>query len=293
MRIAIISIAFFFTFFNIRAQYDTLEVATWNVFLRPAILKDNQMGRVDSIATFLDTCGADILVLQEVFHRKARKQLIKDLEDTYPHYTKVGPKTFWGIPSGVVIFSKQQIYEEHRTSFKDATGSDKFARKGAIAATFRFNQRKVHVIGTHMQAGGGEKGKIIRRKQLKFIKDLSQNLDSNAVYVFAGDFNIRKDSDMFQAITDSLDCATITPAGPITCTASFPDQKLYGTGGTPKWIDFILVRGKEGNVKQDKVWIEEPRAKIKDEKERISDHNPLFTRLLFKKNTSNLPIEQE
>lgn len=273
----------YFSFFTANCQYDTLNIATWNVFLRPAILSDNQMGRVDSIAAFLDTCGADILVLQEVFHRKARKKLIADLAENYPHYTKVGPKTFWGIPSGVVIFSKQQVYEEKRTSFKTATGSDKLAKKGAIATTFRFKKHKVHVIGTHMQAGGGEKGKTIRKKQLFRIKKLAQNLDTNATYVFAGDFNIQKDSDMFKAITDSLDCTTILPEGPVTASCSFPDQKLYGTGGTPKWIDFILIRDKKGIVRQDKLWIEEPKAKIGSSKERISDHNPVFTRLLFKR----------
>lgn len=275
------------------AQYDTLKIVTWNVFLRPAILKDNQLGRVDSIAAFLDTSGADILVLQEVFHKKSRKKLIANLADKYPYFTKVGPKSFWGVPSGVVIFAKEKFSNEVRTSFKSATGSDQLAKKGAVATTFHFKKHKIHVIGTHMQAGGGIKGKKIRKNQLFRIKKLAENLDTNATFVFAGDFNIRKDSEMFKSITDTLDCSTILPEGPIKASASFPDQKLYGTGGTPKWIDFILIRNRNGMVKQDRLWIEEPRAKIGQSRERISDHNPVFTRLILKNKTEKKSSGQE
>lgn len=265
------------------AQDDTLEIASWNVFLRPSILNDGQMERVDSISTYMENCNADVLVLQEVFHRRARKKMVKNLSKKYPHHTSVGPTTIWGVNSGVIIFSKRKIDEEKRISFREGKGSDRMARKGAVAATLHIRQHKLHIIGTHMQAGGGKKREEIRKRQLKRIKKLTQQLDSSGIFIFAGDFNIRKDSKMFQSLQDSLDCNTLLPQGNIQSTCSFPDVDNVDTDSAGKWIDFILIREKREKVKQEKVWIDEPRAKIRGKRVRISDHNPIFSRIVLKR----------
>ncbi len=269
------------------AQDDTLEIASWNVFLRPSILKDGQLERVDSISAYMEKTNADILVLQEVFHRRARKKIVKNLSKSYPHHTSAGPTTIWGVNSGVMIFSKRKIDQEKRISFREGKGSDRMARKGAVAATLHIRQHKVHIIGTHMQAGGGKKREEIRKRQLKRIKKLSQALDSTGIFIFAGDFNIRKDSKMFQSLQDSLDCQTLLPYGDIQSTCSFPDVDDADTNVTGKWIDFILIREKKEKVKQEKVWIEEPKAKIRGKRVRISDHNPIFSRIILKKEEQN------
>ena len=69
-------------------------------------MNDGQMDRVSEIGNYLKTSGADVLVLQEVFHSKARRALKSQLKNTYPYQTKKGPVSWLGIPSGVVIFSK-------------------------------------------------------------------------------------------------------------------------------------------------------------------------------------------
>lgn len=265
------------------SQDDTLEIASWNVFLRPSILNDGQMERVDSISAYMDKSNADILVLQEVFHRKARNKMVKDLSKNYPHHTSVGPTTIWGVNSGVMIFSKRKIDSEKRISFREGKGSDRIARKGAVAATLHIRQHKIHIIGTHMQAGGGKKREDIRKRQLKRIKKLTQQLDSSGIFIFAGDFNIRKDSRMFQSLQDSLDCNTLLPDGIIQSTCSFPDEDDVDAKSTGKWIDFILIREKKEKVKQEKVWIDEPKAKIRGKQVRISDHNPIFSRIILKR----------
>ena len=61
-------------------QTDSLKILSWNVFLRPSIMKDSQMERVDSVAKFLIKSNADILVLQELFHRRARIRISKLLK---------------------------------------------------------------------------------------------------------------------------------------------------------------------------------------------------------------------
>lgn len=255
------------------AQDDTLEIASWNVFLRPSILNDGQMERVDSISAYMEKSNADILVLQEVFHRRARRKMVKNLSEIYPHYTGLGPTNIWGINSGVMIFSKRKIDDEKRISFREGKGSDRMARKGAVAATLHVHQHKIHIIGTHMQAGEGSKREKIRHKQLKKIKKLTHQLDSSGIFIFAGDFNIRKDSKMFQSLQDSLNCNTLLPHGEIQATYSYTDDQ--------KWIDFILLQEKKKKVKQEKVWIDEPKAKIRGKYVQISDHNPIFSRFIL------------
>jgi len=68
---------FFFLSLKASAQSDTLKVVSWNVFLRPGILRDGQMNRVSHIADYIIGCGADIVVLQDVFHKRSRKRMIQ------------------------------------------------------------------------------------------------------------------------------------------------------------------------------------------------------------------------
>ena len=92
-------------------QPSSIEVLSWNVFLRPSVMIDGQMNRVDEIGSYLLSSGADILVLQEVFHKKARRKLKKQLKETYPYQTNKGPVSWLGIPSGVFFFSKNANFE--------------------------------------------------------------------------------------------------------------------------------------------------------------------------------------
>jgi phospholipase C len=91
---------------------DSLKVASWNVFLRPAILNDNQLERVQPIAEKIIELDPDVIVLQEVFHKKARKKLIASLESHYPYFTTRGKTSWLGVSSGLLIMSKYPITHE-------------------------------------------------------------------------------------------------------------------------------------------------------------------------------------
>ena len=54
---------------------DTLKILSWNVFLRPGILKDKQLDRVEHIAHYLIEKDPNVIILQEVFHKKSKKIL--------------------------------------------------------------------------------------------------------------------------------------------------------------------------------------------------------------------------
>ena len=240
------------------------------------------MKRVDSIAAYLNKSDADILILQEVFHKRARKRLSKLLESKYPDQTMVGPKTIWGVPSGVMIcgtWDHLGIGEFHR-SFNNGTGSDNLADKGIIMNVYKIDSTMVNIIGTHLQAGGGGKREKIRMEQLDIIKKLNHTIADSEVVIYAGDFNIDYNSNFYDSIEVKLNSTNLLPDGALKHTANFTDHDLMNSEGTPKWIDFILLRRSEWARISDSR-IEEPRQIIDDQKERLSDHNPIISTIVI------------
>lgn len=260
------------------AQKDSLHVVAWNVFLRPGVLQDNQLGRVHDIASYLNQTNADVLVLQEVFHHKSRRLLRKDLEDKYPYHTSVGKGSWLGVSSGVIIYSKYPISNEKHVYFKRAVRADKMAKKGGVLAELELNHRSINIVGTHLQAGQGEIEVEIRKEQIEMLKKLSSN--SSKETIFAGDFNIRRQSDTYKHLIKTLNCENKEPKGEHAHTSNFNDHKLMPSEGLPQWIDFILTRISP-KVNIEESFIEEPRVLKEGKKERISDHNPIHSFIYF------------
>jgi endonuclease/exonuclease/phosphatase family metal-dependent hydrolase len=253
---------------------DSIKVVSWNVFLRPGILKDDQLGRVDGIGNYLNKTNADVLVLQEVFHRRSRKRLTKKLKKKFPYHTGIGPKSFFGVPSGVLIFSKHKIVEEKHISYRKGKGSDRLARKGAISAAILFFKTRVQIIGTHLQAGGGKERDKIRRSQIRKMKSFKN--EKNVPRLYVGDFNISSNSQKFNDLLASLECSIDSISGNNQFTANFDDHELTDVQGKPKWIDFILLC-KHKNSKFVRTRVEQPFFKFKGRKRRLSDHNPIHS----------------
>ena len=259
-------------------QKDTVSVMSWNVFLRPAILKDGQMDRVDSISTYLKKSDHDILVLQEVFHRKARKKLISELQEKYPYATMRGPSSFWGVSSGVLILSRFPIEKTNFIAFRKATGSDALAKKGVMKANIRIGNELVQVYGTHLQAGGGEKRHKIRQRQLNVIRRFMAHEEDSTIQILAGDFNIQNPSPYFDSISHKLEVELPELSGTYTATSNFGDQDLFETTGNARWIDFIFIR-KHRKSAVIKTEIDEPRMHLESDRKRLSDHNPIISKI--------------
>lgn len=260
------------------AQKDSLHVVAWNVFLRPGVLKDNQLGRVHAISNYLNETNADVLVLQEVFHHKSRRILKKELKSNYPYRTAVGKGSWLGISSGVIIFSKHPITNEKHIYFNRAIHADRMAKKGGVLAEIELNHRSVNVVGTHLQAGQGDMEVEIRKEQIQMLKKLSANSPKETIY--AGDFNIRRQSDSYKDLVKTLECENKEPTGKHEHTSNFSDHKLMQANGLPQWIDFILTKISPG-VHIEESYIEEPRVQKGDTQERISDHNPIHSFIYF------------
>lgn len=268
--------------FASHSQQDTLKVLSWNVFLRPGVLHDAQMVRVDSISAYLMASDCDVIVLQEVFHRKARKELIDNLKESYPFATERTKGSFWGVASGLIVLSKYTIIEETFVPFKKATGSDALAKKGVLRAEIQCENQKIALYGTHMQAGGGAKRQAIRQQQLDSIQAFMAKDNEPTLQLIAGDFNIRQASQAFDSITAKLNVTKPDLLGPILTTANFEDQQLMSTTGPSSWIDYIFLRAfpKASVISTE---IGEPKMKVDGELRRMSDHNPIWSTVVIQR----------
>lgn len=262
--------------FASRSQEDTLKVMSWNVFLRPGVLHDAQMMRADSISKFLKIANCDVIVLQEVFHRKARKKLIENLKCAYPHMTDRTKGSFWGVASGLLVLSKHEINSETFVPFEKATGSDALSKKGVLKTEIQYKNQVIAVYETHMQAGGGSKRQAIRQEQLNTLQAFIAEENDSTVQLIAGDFNIREASQAFDSIIVKLNVKKPELLGPVLTTANFEDQQLMSATGPSSWIDFIFLREFEG-AKVISTEIGEPKMEIEGEMRRLSDHNPIWS----------------
>ncbi len=255
---------------------DSLKVISWNVFLRPAILKDQQLKRVDSIAAKLLAIDADVLVLQEVFHKKSRRRLINALSKSYPYHSKMGRKTFWGVPSGNCIFSKDSIRSQKFVYYKRAIKADKMAKKGVILVEIEHDGSAFQIYGTHLQAGGASEGVKVRRSQINQIRDMVRLHNKNKTALFAGDFNITYEDSLYHYAVETLSSKNVPPSNQELGTSNLAGHSLTNVAGNPKWIDFILLKS-DNTIDFRSSRIEEPRCYFKAECERVSDHNPIIT----------------
>ena len=263
---------------------DTLKVMSWNLFLRPGILSDGQMDRVSSIGNYLIYSGADVIVLQEVFHRRARKRLLQELDNWYEYHTSLGPTSFFGVSSGVIIFSKHPIIEEKFVSYSKSKGADGLAKKGAVLTKIRFGKQDVHIVGTHLQAGVSSAAKSVQKSQLAELANAVNLIGDSSIVILAGDFNITPDEKLFAYLSSSLQVDLPDLSPPFYATANFADQDLFPAEGEPVWIDYIFLK-KTTRAKQKSTWIERIFAKNWD---RFSDHDMIYSVFEMKGNNKEL-----
>lgn len=262
------------------SQTDTITVLSWNVFLRPAAMQDKQLERTSGIADFIQDQNCEVVVLQEVFHRKARKKLVQDLKADYPYWTGYGRTSFFGVPSGVAILSKKPITKTRYRYFKKAIGSDVLAKKGVIRSRIKFYNTRIDIYGTHMQAGSGSKRRKIRQKQLDLIQDFI-NAEDSIIDIIAGDFNISAAKPAADSIEIKLNTQLPKINGKHHYTANFSDHELNNAKGTPKWIDFILMRKtRKAYIAETRIY--EPKNDSLSLGNRLSDHNPIISTIILR-----------
>jgi len=172
-----------------------LRILTYNVQFLPGFaihLKHKPHVRAPHIAQAIINDSIDIVVLQEIFDKKARKILEQKMKAHYPYFIGPGksqPKN-WKNGTGVMIFSKHAFTPLEKIKFSKCSGLDCLVKKGVIGIEVDYPTQKFQIFGTHFQAFSvGE----IMNIQIKDLANLLKKHEQKNIPQFsAGDFNILK-----------------------------------------------------------------------------------------------------
>ncbi len=173
---------------------DSLRILTWNIQMLPSIAKaGGKAKRSNAIINQLKARDYDVIVFQELFHKRSRKIITRGLTTEYPYHTDVLNKKSFALKSngGVMIFSKFPIRNTHQIRFKDRKGFDRMTRKGALLVEIDIRGKPVQIAGTHLQAFGTQE--ILYSQYHQLATELLQPHSKDGVPQFpCGDFNTLK-----------------------------------------------------------------------------------------------------
>jgi endonuclease/exonuclease/phosphatase family metal-dependent hydrolase len=190
-----------------------IKVLTYNVFLRPPPVKNNENDwkdeRLADIIKLLD--GFDIICFQEMFatFNNRRQELIKYANKSGLFFYSCSPSpSFFSkflVDGGLLILSRFPIVESEYKPFHYAVLSDSLANKGVLFAKIRIKNSYLLLFNTHLQAsyfGSSEYHWTISVKTrldhldelVAYIKEVlteqtENNPDDNFTCLLVGDFN--------------------------------------------------------------------------------------------------------
>lgn len=224
-----------------------LRILSYNIQMLPrwiAHLGHGPVKRAKLIPEKLIQDNIDIIVFQEAFDKHCMKLISRQLKTTYPY--SIGPandkKCGMKLNSGVMIFSKTPLTFVDQVDFTECEKEDCFARKGALLVETEFNGKKIQVLGTHKEAGGSLPLKA--GQYIEILGMVRKHTKPNVPQFLCGDFNIRKDSDLYFGMLGSFEMKD----GPITGELQFTSDHLLNDMSSyrpddRKIIDFIFYRG--------------------------------------------------
>lgn len=265
----------------------TLKVLSWNVFLTPNIAHASlQAKRAPYIAGYVLQSGADVVVLQEMFHKKASSIIEDSLKRMYPYYTPRTKGGFMKTNSGVQVFSKYPLDSSKVMQYRDCSGVDCMARKSAVMVFLDISGQKLQLVGTHMQSGGKSKKVDVRKKQLlQMTSELLEPYARTGVpQLIAGDLNIDYHHlEEYLPMREMLGTDEFRIDGEYRLTTSSESNDLCKRFFDPsaQMLDYILVRHSSTFVAMKWWQIMRPimPAPLKNRFRDMSDHYPVMAKI--------------
>lgn len=161
----------------------------------------------------------DVIIMQELFSKKARKIVKDGLNEKYPHCVLDNSrgKFLIGVNSGLAIFSKYIISKDVLYTYKTFKGVEDFAKKGVMGARIEHPEKSIYLFTTHLQTGtsnspfvikifdkilnvtklSGSQIKLVQvEKTTDVISTFVDNLEDDTIF-FGGDFNIVAGSQLY------------------------------------------------------------------------------------------------
>ena len=234
----------------------------------------------------------------------------------FPYHTRTVSSGNHVVSGGIWIASRWPILEDDQFVYKHSIvdTADFFSAKGVsyakIQKTVDGESRIYHVMGTHMQAGGGDAGHLVRIQQVEewaeFVQ--SKNLPSDEAVLYSGDFNVNSESfpDVLLNVTTTLgtvvpplldDEPPATPA-PSALNVKSPyaqnqiDYAMYSENNlkpsyaaqrflNPEDDPFPICWCEVCPWAREYVYPEAPSCKNVVLREKLSDHRPIYGEFIF------------
>lgn len=242
---------------------EDIKLLTWNVFMLPKPINfSKQKERTPLIGKALLNSNYDIILLQEAFIGRFRKDVGRLLKDKYPyqdHLTR-SRRLFHFINSGLFILSRHPFEVLGWHYFNDCAHSDCLSSKGVLLVEVTTpSGKKVQIAMSHMQAWDGKRALEVRRNQIDEIKTLLDTYARpNVPQLLAGDLNIDgKTVTEYPLALSTLQMTSTSLEGPLNATNGFKVEcyKTPGEASDGQWLDHFWLRtqGTESEVLYKKV----------------------------------------
>lgn len=259
-----------------------MKILSWNIYMLPKIVpQKGKLERAQAIVDEIRKSEFDIIVFEEAFLKGAREVISNGLKEIYPYaYGPAnGEKFDIRISSGVWVLSKTKLKLLNTVQFKNCTGNDCFARKGAMLLEGEWNGKPFQILGTHLQADGFDR---IREKQMDqiYLELLAENKKEGVPQIICGDMNT--ESEMKEHYCSMLECLDAED-GDISsiekCSydgVNNPIAQSFGVKNKTNY-DYILVRNNGIKMKSMKRFV----SVMKKGKKFLSDHYGVVCELKF------------
>ncbi|WP_158237301.1 sphingomyelin phosphodiesterase [Aquimarina sp. MAR_2010_214] len=290
---------------------ESLTVLNYNIFHLPGIAKFKQYKEIERAKKQLQSLtdmapSIDIMIFQEGFNHQVKKHLFNELKNLYPYstvllgrYCNTGDNwnsvsgncsnSLFVVNGGVRIFSKYPIDIKRQYVFNNSLygTADYYSNKGAIYVEIIKNEKKYHIVGTHLQADQGDyDGTPVRLKQLEEIRDWMNSLKIpiSEPLIYAGDMNVEyTDTSSYMEMKNILNSRILYSFNPSTDIGTYSNANTLVRKEYPNYnntLDYILI---SKNHKQP-VFIPEMQVlQFVIDGEDLSDHNAVKATYTFDK----------
>ena len=177
-----------------------LRIVSFNVWGLPGWMNGASENRYPRIAQQLEELQPDLVLLQEVWTKKARASSPTGRE--WSTAWSSGQGNLFK-ENGLLTISRHPILGGEFHPFRAAALPDSLVKKGALKVTVEMpDGLRLNVWNVHMQAGGAE---AIRSRQVaELVSWVHAAQDGQIADLVAGDFNCTPESPQFQTLIQQI-----------------------------------------------------------------------------------------
>lgn len=236
------------------AERDTIPpsqitIMSWNLKMLPrggnVFLHHRPVKRARLIPKKLIEEGADVMVFQEMFDGAAIRILKRKLKAAYPYCagTRNRKVISYKRAGGVLMFSKYPMKEIKSIRYSRCKGIDCIAGKGSLLVEVEHPAKRLQVLGTHMQAGGGREVKL--SQYIEAGELLKQHEQEGVPQFAAGDFNTRNtDTVMYPKLLNALQAESGEFCTELKCTSDHLLSDMYDyRPDSRNTVDYVFYKG--------------------------------------------------